>query len=129
MSFQSILREVKYGWSAKALVLLIIVKMIQDKKQNIQLNKFDHYLVPVGDWHQITIPLIETCHLIEIQYGEDCVEDDIERLNIIKKNNFKSFYIYYIPIQYSLFNWLDGRVVMQRPAKPFTPVRFRLQPP
>ena len=26
-------------------------------------------------------------------------------------------------------NWLDGRVVMQRPAKPFTPVRFRLQPP
>ena len=25
--------------------------------------------------------------------------------------------------------WLDGRVVMQRPAKPFTPVRFRLQPP
>ena len=25
--------------------------------------------------------------------------------------------------------WLDGRVVMQRPAKPCTPVRFRLQPP
>ena len=24
---------------------------------------------------------------------------------------------------------LDGRVVMQRPAKPFTPVRFRIQPP
>ena len=31
-------------------------------------------------------------------------------------------------IQY-VSNWLDGRVVMQRPAKPFTPVRFRLQPP
>jgi hypothetical protein len=28
-----------------------------------------------------------------------------------------------------ILNWLDGRVVMQRPAKPFTPVRFRLQPP
>ena len=25
--------------------------------------------------------------------------------------------------------WLDGRVVMQRPAKPLTPVRFRIQPP
>ncbi len=24
---------------------------------------------------------------------------------------------------------LDGRVVMQRPAKPLTPVRFRIQPP
>ena len=26
-------------------------------------------------------------------------------------------------------HWLDGRVVMQRPAKPCTPVRFRVQPP
>ena len=26
-------------------------------------------------------------------------------------------------------DWLDGRVVMQRPAKPLTPVRFRIQPP
>ncbi len=25
--------------------------------------------------------------------------------------------------------WLGGRVVMQRPAKPWTPVRFRPQPP
>ena len=25
--------------------------------------------------------------------------------------------------------WRDGRVVMQRPAKPWTPVRFRLPPP
>ena len=50
-----------------------------DCKKNIQLNKFDHYLVPVGSWHQITNPFKETCHLIEIQYGEKCVEDDIER--------------------------------------------------
>jgi hypothetical protein len=28
----------------------------------------------------------------------------------------------------SLFFWLGGRVVMQRPAKPCTPVRFRPQP-
>jgi CDP-diacylglycerol--glycerol-3-phosphate 3-phosphatidyltransferase len=27
------------------------------------------------------------------------------------------------------FSWLGGRVVMQRPAKPWTPVRFRPQPP
>ena len=50
-----------------------------DQKQNIQLNQFDHYLVPVGEWHQITNPFEETCHLIEIQYGKECVEDDIER--------------------------------------------------
>ena len=39
-----------------------------------------------------------------------------------------------VPFKYYVYNtscltWLDGRVVMQRPAKPFTPVRFRLQPP
>ena len=27
------------------------------------------------------------------------------------------------------YNWLGGRVVMQRPAKPCTAVRFRSQPP
>lgn len=50
-----------------------------ENKKNVQLNKFDHYLVPLGEWHQITNPFDKTCHLIEIQYGEECVEDDIER--------------------------------------------------
>ncbi|MDB4059979.1 hypothetical protein N9521_03560 [Gammaproteobacteria bacterium] len=48
-------------------------------KKNIQLNKFDHYLVPLGEWHKITNPFEEVCHLIEILYGEACIEDDIER--------------------------------------------------
>ncbi len=50
-----------------------------DNKKNIQLNKFDHFLVPLGKWHQITNPFDEPCHLIEIQYGEACIEEDIER--------------------------------------------------
>ena len=50
-----------------------------NNKKNVQLNKFDHYLVPLGQWHQITNPFDEPCHLIEIQYGEACVEEDIER--------------------------------------------------
>tara|TARA_B100000780_G_C21084503_1_gene436846 strand:- start:88 stop:870 length:783 start_codon:yes stop_codon:yes gene_type:complete len=50
-----------------------------DNKKSIQLNKFDHYLVPLGEWHQITNPFNETCRLIEIQYGEKCIEEDIER--------------------------------------------------
>ena len=48
-----------------------------DNKKSIQLNKFDHYLVPLGEWHQITNPFNETCRLIEIQYGEKCIEEDI----------------------------------------------------
>ena len=50
-----------------------------DNKKNVRLDKFDHYLVPLGEWHQITNPFSETCRLIEIQYGEECIEEDIER--------------------------------------------------
>lgn len=49
-------------------------------KQMIKLDKFDHFLVPLGQWHQITNPFELPCHLIEIQYGDECTEDDIERI-------------------------------------------------
>lgn len=49
--------------------------------KELQLNKFDHYLVPIEHWHQINNPYSKKLHIIEIQYGEDCVESDIERLN------------------------------------------------
>lgn len=51
-----------------------------DKRKSIQLNKFDHYFVPLMEWHQITNPFDKPCHIIEIQYGHECTEDDIERL-------------------------------------------------
>ena len=46
-----------------------------------QLDKFDHYLVPIGNWHQIKNSSDDPCHIIEIQYGTDCIESDIERLD------------------------------------------------
>ena len=44
------------------------------------LKKFDHFLVPVGQWHQIVNFSETQTHIIEIQYGDECKEDDIERL-------------------------------------------------
>ena len=64
---------------SKGSCLVNYSKSDSDKKENVKLNKFDHYLVPVEEWHQITNPYDEVCHLIEIQYGEACSEDDIER--------------------------------------------------
>jgi cytidyltransferase-like protein len=52
------------------------------KIQKITLNKFDHYLVSVKNWHQISNPFKKTVHIIEIQYGQDCVEEDIERMEL-----------------------------------------------
>jgi len=55
-----------------------------DSRLKIILNKFDHYHVPLGMWHQITNPFKSPCHIIEIQYGEACSEDDIKRLEYFK---------------------------------------------
>jgi len=55
--------------------------LIRNEKKQIQLNKFDHYFVPIKHWHQISNPFNKKTHLIEIQYGEDCNESDIERLD------------------------------------------------
>lgn len=44
----------------------------------IQKDGFFH--VKQGDWHQAFNPFEEPCHIIEIQYGEETTEDDIERL-------------------------------------------------
>ncbi len=35
--------------------------------------------IPVGEWHQICNPYGEPCRIVEIQYGTECVEEDIER--------------------------------------------------
>jgi cytidyltransferase-like protein len=47
--------------------------------KELQLNKYDNYLVPIGHWHQISNPSDTKTHIIEIQYGEDCIESDIEK--------------------------------------------------
>jgi len=79
MSFQKHFKRHEIWMVSKGSCIVNYSKNDPNKKENIQLNKFDHYLVPIGDWHQITNPFKEACHLIEIQYGDECVEEDIER--------------------------------------------------
>jgi cytidyltransferase-like protein len=79
MSFQKHFKRSEIWMVSKGSCIVNYSKKDPNSKKSIQLNTFDHYLVPVGDWHQITNPFNQTCHLIEIQYGEECVEDDIER--------------------------------------------------
>jgi cytidyltransferase-like protein len=79
MSFQKHFKRSEIWMVSKGSCIVNYSKGDPENKQKIQLNKFDHYLVPLGEWHQITNPFQETCHLIEIQYGDECVEEDIER--------------------------------------------------
>ena len=56
-------------------------------KTKITLKKFDKFSVSRGEWHQITNPFDEECKIIEIQYGDSVIEDDIERLNYYDDKN------------------------------------------
>ena len=50
--------------------------------RKIILNKFDYHIIPIEQCHQICNPFDKTAHIIEIQYGDKCIEDDIERVII-----------------------------------------------
>ena len=43
------------------------------------LETHDNYKIAKGDWHQLTNPFDTPCKLVEIQFGEACEEEDIER--------------------------------------------------
>lgn len=45
----------------------------------VTLREHVEYRVPVGEWHQLTNPFDVPVKIVEIQYGEQCVEEDIER--------------------------------------------------
>lgn len=54
--------------------------------EDITLNKLDTFFVDKGDWHQIFNPFNDECKIIEIQYGQKTIEDDIERLYFYENN-------------------------------------------
>ena len=43
------------------------------------LDKHDQLHVAVQEWHQLTNPYEHPLKIVEIQYGEKCIEEDIER--------------------------------------------------
>ena len=45
-----------------------------------QASQHEHCWIELGEWHQLCNDTDQPLKLIEIQYGADCVEEDIERL-------------------------------------------------
>ena len=54
--------------------------------KEIILDRHNSLNVEFGDWHQITNPFDEKCKIIEIQYGKEVAEEDIERHSLYKEN-------------------------------------------
>jgi cytidyltransferase-like protein len=44
------------------------------------LIKHQEHKIQVAEWHQLTNPFDVPCRIVEIQYGDQCSEDDIERI-------------------------------------------------
>ena len=80
-SFQKHFKRNEIWLISKGATLVFYCKdgEVPDNRQSIKLNTFDHFFAPVNQWHQITNPYDKPCHIIEIQYGQSCNEDDIER--------------------------------------------------
>lgn len=49
------------------------------KLSPVVLKTHDNYKICVNDWHQLSNPYDEPVKIVEIQYGADCREEDIER--------------------------------------------------
>jgi mannose-6-phosphate isomerase-like protein (cupin superfamily) len=43
------------------------------------LAKHNAHNIFLGDWHQLSNPYDLPCRIVEIQYGIECIEEDIER--------------------------------------------------
>jgi cytidyltransferase-like protein len=50
-----------------------------DQELKCQLTVHEHTFINVNEWHQLCNETDQPLKLIEIQYGERCVEEDIER--------------------------------------------------
>ena len=50
-----------------------------DQEVKCQLDMHEHTFIECREWHQLCNETEQPLKLIEIQYGENCVEEDIER--------------------------------------------------
>jgi cytidyltransferase-like protein len=45
----------------------------------VELDTLSQLVIPTNDWHRLYNPFDVPCRIIEIQYGTECIEEDIER--------------------------------------------------
>jgi len=87
MSFQRHQKRNEIWLVSKGSCEVFYSKDNPNSKLKKTLNKFDKLVISKGDWHQIVNPFDKDCHIIEIQYGDSVIEEDIERLSLYKENS------------------------------------------
>jgi mannose-6-phosphate isomerase-like protein (cupin superfamily) len=54
--------------------------LIEDKSTTVILHETETLVIPAGTWHQLINPSRQELSIVEVQYGEQCDEEDITRL-------------------------------------------------
>ena len=90
MSFQKHNYRNEIWFVSKGKCLVNFSEKDPDSFEEIILETEQSFHVPVEAWHQITNPYSQPCHIIEIQYGEQTSENDIERLRFYTDNEEKN---------------------------------------
>jgi cytidyltransferase-like protein len=52
---------------------------VAGEDKTVSLSTHETIDIPVNSWHQLINPFDKPCKIVEIQYGKDCIEEDIER--------------------------------------------------
>jgi cytidyltransferase-like protein len=53
-----------------------------EHQRQTSLEMHDSYQIATNEWHRLYNPFEVPCRIVEIQYGPNCVEEDIERKSI-----------------------------------------------
>lgn len=56
-----------------------VINTIDETQEPVVMQRFQSTFIPNTRWHQLLNPFPEPCSIIEIQYGKECIEEDIER--------------------------------------------------
>ena len=54
--------------------------LIEDNSTTVILHETETLVIPAGTWHQLINPSRQELSIVEVQYGEQCDEEDITRL-------------------------------------------------
>jgi mannose-6-phosphate isomerase-like protein (cupin superfamily) len=87
MSFQRHFLRNEIWFVSKGKCSVNFSKKDPENYEEISLDTEDTFHVKKESWHQIFNPFDQPCHIIEIQYGEETNEDDIERLRYFKNED------------------------------------------
>jgi len=86
MSFQRHFKRNEIWFVSKGSCEVNFSESTPDQSTRIKLTTEEVFHVKVGNWHQIINLQDNPCHIIEIQYGDETSEDDIERLSFYENN-------------------------------------------